>query len=53
MEWMDRPSPTASPDASDDKEASNAEGDEFDDMDGVVEGLLGLAYNLTKHEPEL
>ena len=41
LEWMDRPSPTASPDASDDE--GEPKEDEGDDMDGVVAGLLGLA----------
>ena len=41
LEWMDRSSPIASPDASDDE--GEPKEDEGDDMDGVVAGLLGLA----------
>ena len=47
LEWMHRPSPTASPNGSDDegeiKEEGKGEEEEPDNMDGVVAGLLGLA----------
>ena len=40
LEWMDRSSPIASPDASDDE--GEPKEDEGDDMDGAVAGLLEL-----------
>jgi len=47
LEWMHRPSPTASPNGSDDEGESEDDGEgeeeEPNDMDGVVAGLLGLA----------
>ena len=43
FEWRNRPSPTASPEGSDNKgEIEDDVDDEGDNMDGVVEGLIGL-----------
>ena len=43
LAWMRRPSPTASPNGSDDEGDHGEDEEEGDDMDGVVAGLLGLA----------
>ena len=43
LEWMCGPSPTSSPEASNDDGERKEEEEEGDDMDGVVAGLLGLA----------